>query len=60
MSKIWPKWGEILSHYNKTLDAVLVRARTLHFSEQDILNMPYVRVHRYFRRYAKMMKEPKK
>nr|DAQ07785.1 MAG TPA: hypothetical protein [Caudoviricetes sp.] len=35
-------------------------ARTLHFSEQDILNMPYVRVHRYFRRYAKMMKEPKK
>lgn len=54
-----PNWGEILSHYDKTLEAVLVMARTLHFSETEILNMPYIRLHRYFKRFVKLREDNK-
>lgn len=47
-------WGEIISRYNDTLDLVLVAARTLHFPESDILNMPLSRIIRYFDRLNKL------
>lgn len=58
------KKTEITQERKILLGKIHIARKALGLDEETyrsvILNMPYVRVHRYFRRYAKMMKEPKK